>query len=419
MSNPFFYTSSGPVAEERVYIRRPADEELFRLCRQGHFTYVLTSRQMGKSSLMKVTARALGEAGVATATVDLSQIGKCTEEEWYHTIVEIIARKLDLTIQITDWWNIHGTLSVVWRFSLFVKEVIPAQKSCPVVLFFDEIDYTLKLPFSDDFYAVVRAIHNARSNETEFLEPTFVLIGTATPDELITDKAITPFNIGREVFLDDFSLEEAEPLAHGLGLPEPESHQLLRLIFKWSGGHPYLTQKLCILAAREKRDHWNETAMDQLVVRQFIEQKSPRDLNLPNVERRLLGDPLSERNGALNLYAKILRRKKITNKEQSAAQTRLRLAGIVRKQNDRLVVRNLIYQKVFDQHWVRRNLKVDWKRWFQKVAVVFIPAIFFLILIGIIIFLYQGKEILGAANQEQESVGCPLFSNFLALESSS
>ena len=56
------------------YVVREADEELPRLVLAGHFCYVLTARQMGKSSLMVRSANRLQAEGVRTATVELTEI---------------------------------------------------------------------------------------------------------------------------------------------------------------------------------------------------------------------------------------------------------------------------------------------------------------------------------------------------------
>jgi hypothetical protein len=60
MSSPVTFTTSGTVqAQDGTYLTRAADAELFQLCRQGDYAYILTSRQMGKSSLMVATAERL------------------------------------------------------------------------------------------------------------------------------------------------------------------------------------------------------------------------------------------------------------------------------------------------------------------------------------------------------------------------
>ena len=74
------------------------------------------------------------------------------------------------------------------------------------VLFFDEIDSTLSIPFSDDFYVALRAVYNARSTVPDFKRLSFVLVGVAPPVDLISDSKRTPFNIGHRVELKDFML---------------------------------------------------------------------------------------------------------------------------------------------------------------------------------------------------------------------
>ena len=66
------YTVGGTVqAGQGIYIERQADAELLALCREGAFAYLLTARQMGKSSLMTETARRLNDEGIRTVLIDL------------------------------------------------------------------------------------------------------------------------------------------------------------------------------------------------------------------------------------------------------------------------------------------------------------------------------------------------------------
>jgi hypothetical protein len=76
---------------------------------------------------------------------------------------------------------------------------------------------------------------------------TFALLGVATPPDLIADKNRTPFNIGRAIQLRGFELHEAIPLIPGLQEIASQPQALLAEILSWTGGQPFLPQKLCRL----------------------------------------------------------------------------------------------------------------------------------------------------------------------------
>src|SRR5512138_3913226 len=92
MANSIYTVGGAVQADQGIYITRRADDELLALCRSGTFAYVLTARQMGKSSLMVSTAERLGEAGVRSAIVDLEKFGTQTSAEaWYVDLLDEIA----------------------------------------------------------------------------------------------------------------------------------------------------------------------------------------------------------------------------------------------------------------------------------------------------------------------------------------
>ena len=85
MTNETIYTVGGTVqAGGGIYIKRKADDELLELCRRGEFAFILSSRQVGKSSLMVRTAQQLDSEGIRSVIIDLSAIGvKISADEWY------------------------------------------------------------------------------------------------------------------------------------------------------------------------------------------------------------------------------------------------------------------------------------------------------------------------------------------------
>src|SRR5687768_4610207 len=101
-----FYQTGGTLTPDAPsYVERQADRDLFDGLMRGEFCYVLTSRQMGKSSLMNRTSVRLRAAGVAVAILDLTRIGQnLTVEQWYDGLLGHLARPLDLEEEVEEYW---------------------------------------------------------------------------------------------------------------------------------------------------------------------------------------------------------------------------------------------------------------------------------------------------------------------------
>src|SRR5215210_689274 len=143
-----FFIAGGTLrASAPSYVTRPADQELFDSALAGEFCYVLTSRQMGKSSLMVRTARGLKQAGAATVVLDLTSIGTVPIDMWYIGLLTRIKTDLRLAVDVEAWWNERRAIGAPQRLVDFLHDLVLAQVNTPVVIFIDEIDSTLKLNF--------------------------------------------------------------------------------------------------------------------------------------------------------------------------------------------------------------------------------------------------------------------------------
>ncbi|MFM7602400.1 MAG: AAA-like domain-containing protein [Pseudanabaena sp.] len=205
-SNNYTYQAGGCLpANAPTYVRRQADDDLYAGIKAGEFCYVLNSRQMGKSSLRVQTMQRLQAEDFACVEIDMTSIGSqnLTADQWYASIVRNLVSgfKLGDRFNLRIWWRDHDLISSVQKFSEFVEDVLLEYVSQKIVIFIDEIDSVLSLPFNaDDFFASIRAFYNSRADRPKFNQLTFVLLGVATPSDLIQNKHVsTPFNIGRAI----------------------------------------------------------------------------------------------------------------------------------------------------------------------------------------------------------------------------
>ncbi|HEU0178926.1 MAG TPA: AAA-like domain-containing protein [Blastocatellia bacterium] len=356
-----FYITGGTLRRDAAcYVAREADSRLYENLTRGEYCYALTARQMGKSSLMVRAAARLREEGAGVAVLDLTATGQnITAEQWYYGLLGQIGRQLDLEDEFREYWLGHRMFGPLQRWLGAIREVLLpryARRGARVVIFIDEIDAVRSLPFStDEFFAGIRELYNTRAEDAELERLAFCLLGVATPSDLIRDTRTTPFNIGRRIDLRDFTPSEASLLARGLRRDEKTNAALLNRVLYWTGGHPYLTQRLC-QAVAEDASVEDASGVDRRCAEMFLSpQARVRDDNLLFVRERLLRSEV-DLAGLLSVYAEARRRKRVRYVETDPFMSVLRLSGVARLRDGSLQVRNRIYERVFDQDWIKESM---------------------------------------------------------------
>jgi Leucine-rich repeat (LRR) protein len=354
-----------------IYIERPEDRILLKLLLEGQYVNILTSRQMGKSSLMVRTAEALTQRGVRCAIVDLAaELGTPADATaYFQGLLHKIARDLKIEVDLQVWWSELAAETVNQRLMRFFREVVCEQVGGAVVVFLDEIDSTLKLPWTDDLFTALRGMYNERPLLPVYERLAFCLIGVAAPNELIKDRRSTPYNAGHTIELGDFDLarDDLTPLEAALSAEPGGGRRLIERVLYWTGGHPYITVRVC--AALREIGATRPDDVDARVEDAFRNlDRVTNDVHVQQV-LRFLEMRLSDGLATFRLYEKILEGARERD-QPTLAYTELKLSGLVKRDPDGfLIVRNRIYERLFDRKWVESSKPRRALRTYRRYAI--------------------------------------------------
>lgn len=365
-----FYKVGGSLDESHLtYIKRQADKDLYENLIAGNFCYVLTSRQMGKSSLRVRVMKRLEDDGFSCSSIDLTEIGShnITASEWYYAMLDrlIVDLKLTEVVDLDDLWAQYQNLAPLQRLNKFVTTILFTHVTTPIVIFVDEIDSIIDLKFdTDDFFAWIRYCYNFRTDNLDYKRLTFCLLGVATPTDLIKNKSRTSYNIGESIEPLRFQESQLDPLMEGLREQVTDLARVQSEIYKWTGGQPLLAQRLCQLIQSELgkiESGQEEESISKLVESKIIENWEYNDepVHLKTIRDRLLKDE-DRAVSLLGLYQQILAgmesKESIEIGDNLSEVMALRLTGLVVSEAGKLFVYNQIYQRVFSAAWVAQEL---------------------------------------------------------------
>lgn len=362
----YSYKVGGSLAYNHpTYVQRRADQELMTALNQRKLCYVFNSRQMGKSSLRVRAMHQLQATGMVCVSVDITSLGSdLTAQQWYSGLLTQLFLGLPLAgkLNLKLWLRDRDNLPPVQKLAHFLEEVLAVH--CPqatVFIFIDEIDKVLSLPFSlDDFFSFIRYCYNQRAENPLYNRLVFALFGVATPSDLIREKTQTPFNIGQAIELSGFTSEEASPLAQGLAEIADRPSIVMTEIIAWTGGQPFLTQKVCQLLIQSgipiptgREVEGVAQQVQSTVIENWETQDEP--VHLKTIRDRLFRS--EQRAGRLlGLYQQILQQSSLAL-DNSEEQAELRLSGLVVQRKAGLQVYNPIYRAVFSEQWVKQELE--------------------------------------------------------------
>ncbi len=358
-----FFSVGAPLHAVRAgYVKRPADDLLYEHVAAGRYAHLIAPDRTGKSSLIAATAARLESHGSKVAVLDLEQIGErdggSDSGRWYYSVAYRLLRQLRIRYDLQDWWQDKSILNNRQRLVEFYSEVLLQHISDDVVVFVDEIQCIEDRPYADQLLASIRAAHNARTTDPDFLRLTFVLSGECDPVSLIGEPELSPFNVTQQIQLDDFERSDLDLFVTELNLDPASAAAALDRIYYWTSGQPYLSQKLARAVARESldaehiADEIDHIALHQLAGRAALHSEP----HMSHIHRRIVQDS-KDCEPLLNLYGRLRKGIEVAADLGSPLQRRLMAVGLVTIDDEgNLAVRNRLYGAVFTTRWANENL---------------------------------------------------------------
>ena len=373
-----FFVVGGPVQPDRpCYVERPAEHVLEIALQSQRCCCVLGPRASGKSSLMGRVARALRQRGGLTAVVDLAQIGArgddADPDRWAYGIAHRVAHELRLTTNLREWWEEQGSFESEQRLADFFWDVVLTNTTADVTVFVDEIEQALKLPYGTELLAAIDACYARRAAEPDYARLNFVVLGVATLEQLASSPA-SAFASATLIELPDFVTDQAYQLAIGFGGEPAHAQALMDRVLAWTGGHPYLTQKIARGVAR-KAGRLED--VEHIVTEQLLAPAASRAEPLLAHMRSLLTQRQPAARRALRLLKSLAAGKRVsisTGPDVQAAEL-LRLSGVVTVTDERLAYRNRLFKELFGRRWVRSVQPTSWLTWGAAAALIAAVAV--------------------------------------------
>ncbi|MBE9033471.1 AAA-like domain-containing protein, partial [filamentous cyanobacterium LEGE 11480] len=238
-----------------LYVERsPIEHDCFTEIEQpGALIRIKAPRQMGKTSLMSRILSHARDQGYEAIPISFQRADSrvfTDLDDVLRWFCEQLGRRLKKLREIDDYWIGSGSKD---KCNAYFEECILADLDRPLVLGLDEVDMVFPhRQVADDVFALMRSWYeSARYGDfsSELWEKLRLVIVHSTEVYVPLNINQSPFNVGKNVELPEFSAAQVTDLARRYGLDGTarQVEALLELV----GGHPYLVRKALYHLRRE------------------------------------------------------------------------------------------------------------------------------------------------------------------------
>lgn len=341
----WIFKARGPLDPERdraITVERGELREIVRLATQttiSNYVAILSSRQTGKTTLLYHARADLVAAGFAVVFIDLSVLRNQDEAACYGFVSTQIHNALR-SREGDEGPDERPVVKGAVDFLNFLRDSAERAPTPRIVVMLDEVG-ALPPEVSDSFFNAIRAVFNsAKGTEPVFRKYLFIFCG-AVDLYLLTFGLNSPLNICEKIYLSDFSREDVHRLVSNFEHTGAKIRDgFADRIYEQARGHPYLTQRICVILERQSLPTLTAAHVDDAV-----EMMLQGDDNLSHIIRLL----------ELDLDAKRLLREIIQQGRQirfsrnNPIISQLEMIGTVRE-NTYCQVRNRIYEQVLEPY---------------------------------------------------------------------
>jgi hypothetical protein len=343
VAEPELYREPGgsvPLTSGLYMERPPIEVDCFReIVQPGALIRIKAPRQMGKTSLMARVLNHAKEQGYEAIPLSFQRADNklfTDLDGFLRWFCEQIGRRLKRLNQLDDYWQGDNSKD---KCITYLEECILEEIDRPIVLALDEVDLVFPhREVADDFFGLLRSWYeSARYGDasSDLWAKLRLVVVHSTEAYVPLNINQSPFNVGMNVELPEFTPAQVQSLAQRYGLTwgEPSVEQLVNLV----GGHPYLVRKALYHLRRQ------EVTLAKLLA----EAPTEAGIYIDHLRRHLLN---------LQRYpelAEALRQVVMKNKPtelDSISAFKLESMGLVSLQGNQATIRCDLYRSYFRDH---------------------------------------------------------------------
>ncbi len=338
---------SGPVPlNSKFYMERPPIEEqaYSAICQPGNVIRIRGPKKMGKSSLVnRIIVYAQG-ISYKTVNIDFQQADESVFSNlnkflrWFCANVSL---QLQVDNILDDFWDedIGSKVSC----TLYFEEYLLTEIETPIVLILNEVNILFEhIAIAQDFLPMLRYWYE-KAKQNDIFEKLRLIVVHSTEIYIKLNINQSPFNIGLQIKLPEFNVEQIQKLAlvHGLDWAEGnEAEQLMGMV----GGHPYLVRLALYYLCQQNM------SLEQLLL------EAATHAGIYNNHLRNLWEYLQQKPELLAAFQKIVREKYSIHLEDILAH-QLDSLGLVKLNGNKCILSCELYRIYFQEEINRMEIE--------------------------------------------------------------